>query len=378
MKERQILDERYVVLRPLGSGPTGTLYEAENLLLGKRVAVRMINPALARRPGVAERVLEKAREAAGLDHPNIAGLLDLGELEGTPYIVTEQLGGHSLEREIDANSSSSVNAACDLILQVLAALDYAHSNGVVHGALHPNNVLIAYPRPGVPWVKVTDFGLFQALEDAHGDGPHRAPVGGYRAPEYALNGEVDQRADVYSAAALLHALLHGAPPGIDVETSSHVPAELTRILTDALRANPRDRTDSAQTLANRLAPFAASSARPTEIHLSSPPSIRWMNSAQSGAHSLTLTTADGKTKALLRASLAPERASEAPFQHACVTESLLRNPRFPSDGASSWSKRWRVLRSNLGSHPTLGAAWLFALASVGAGIACALLAAWLQ
>jgi serine/threonine protein kinase len=378
MKEGQILDGKYVVVRPIGSGPTGNLYEAENLLLGKRVAIKMINPALARRPGVAERVLEKTREAAGLDHPNIASVLDLGELEGTPFIVTEQLSGHSLEREIDATGSSSVTGACDLILQVLAALDYAHANGVVHGALHPNNVLIAYPRPGVPWVKVTDFGLFQALEDVHGDGPHRAPVGGYRAPEYALNGEIDHRADVYSAAALLHALLHGAPPGVEAESSSHVPAELTRILADALKANPRDRIDSAQTLANRLAPFAQEATRITEIRLSSPPSIRWMNSWNPAAQPPIAISGMEGGSALIRGSLGPECSSEALFRHSCVSDSLLRNPRFPTNGASPWVKRWRSLRSNLASHPTVGAAWLFALASVGAGIACALLAAWLQ
>ncbi len=376
MKERQVLDGKYVVVRPLGSGPTGSLYEAENLLLGKRVAIKMINLELARRPGVAERVLSKAREAAGLDHPNIASLLDLGEVDGTPYLVTEQLGGHSLEREIDT-ASASVPAACDLILQVLAALDYAHANGVVHGALHPNNVLISYPRPGVPWVKVTDFGLFQALEDEHGDGPHRAPAGGYRAPEYASGANIDQRADVYSAAALLHALLHGVAPGSEAETSSRVPAELTRILADALRPNPRDRVESAQALANRLAPFAQESGRPTELRLSLPPSIRWVNGPPSAAQPISLVSAAvGGT--LLRASIGPECSSEISFNHACVTESLLRNPRFPSDGGSPWHKRWRSFRANLASHPNVGAAWLFALASVGAGIACALLAAWMQ
>jgi serine/threonine protein kinase len=379
VKERQVLDERYVVMRAMGSGPIGNLYEAENLLLGKRVAVTMVNPALARRPGVAERVLSKAKEAASLDHPNIAGLLDIGELEGTPYIVTEQLGGHSLAREIDGATPTSVSNACDLILQVLAALDYAHANGVVHGALHPNNVLISYPRPGMPWVKITDFGLFQAIQDVHGDGPNPAPVGGYQAPEYGTGAEIDLRVDVYSAAALLHALLHGVPPGIEAETSSRVPAELTRILAGALRANPRERTESAQTLATQLAPFAQESARPAEIRLSSPPSIRWINSSPPGSQSLALTS--GAAAASLRLggpSFAPESSTDAPFQHACVTESLLRNPRFPSDGASPWVKRLRSWRANLAAHPNVGAAWLFAVASVGAGIACALLAAWMQ
>jgi serine/threonine protein kinase len=377
VKERQVLDEKYVVIRQLGSGPTGTLYEGENLILGNRVAIKVIDPALARRPGVADRVLRKAREAANLDHPNIASLLDLGEFEGSPYMVTEPLGGHSLQREIDSGSGSAVTVACDFILQILSALDYAHAAGVVHGALHPNNVLISYPRPGVPWVKVTDFGLFRALEDTQGDGPHPAPAGGFRAPEYASNGEIDQRADVYSAAALLHALLHGVAPGKEAEASSRVPADLTRILADALRPNPQDRTPSAQTLANRLAPFAQEASRPAELRLSSPPSIRWVNngSPRNGAAELIALTGMARSRMAEVVAEAPMRSFARDMG---VSESLLRNPRFPNDHPSPWLKRWRTFRSNLTSHPHMGAAWLFALASVGAGIACALLAAWMQ
>jgi serine/threonine protein kinase len=378
VKERQILDERYVIVRPLGSGSVGTLYEAENLLLGKRVAVKWINPAMARRPGVAERVTAKAKEAAGLDHPNIASVLDIGEIDGAPYIVTEPLSGRTLEREIDEGSASNVAVACDLVLQILAALDYAHANGVIHGALSPHNVLISYPRPGVPWVKVTDFGLFQALEDMHGDGPHPSPAGGYRAPEYGQGGEVDLRADVYSAAALLHALLHGVPPGAEVESSSHVPHDLTAILGAALRPHPRERTESAEAFAKALAPFAQEPSRPVEIRLSSPPSIRFVNPARASQPLSLPANSAAAPVTLKRTSVGPECSSEVPFRHSCVTESLLRNPRFPSDKAASWSRRWRNLRVNLASHPNVGAAWLFALASVGAGIACALLAAWLQ
>jgi serine/threonine protein kinase len=389
VKERQVLDEKYVVIRQLGSGPTGALYEGENLLLGNRVAIKVVDPALARRPGVAERVLRKAREAASLDHPNIASLLDLGEFEGTPYIITEPLGGHSVQREIDARMRPTVAFACDLILQLLSALDYAHASGVVHGALHPNNLLISYPRPGMPWVKVTDFGLFQALEDTQGDGPNPAPAGGFRAPEYAVGGEIDQRADVYSAAALLHALFYGVPPGSEAESSSAVPAELTRAIADALRPNPRDRIGSAQGLANRLAPFAQESSRPTELRFSSPPSIRWVNQGPPSSTALAdpfALAASAIRMAPLDIERAPVEIEEVesslppPPRDVGVTESLLRNPRFPSDHKSSpWlRRRWRELRASLASHPNMGAAWLFALASVGAGIACALLAAWMQ
>lgn len=372
MKERQVLDEKYVVIRPLGSGPTGTLYDGQNLLLGSRVAIKMVDPALARRPGVAERVLQRAREAAGLDHPNIASVLDLGEWDGTPYIVMEPLGGHSLQREIDAQSRPGVMAACDLVLQVLSALDYAHAIGVIHGALHPNNVLISYPRPGVPWVKVTDFGLYQALEDVHGDGPHPAPGGSFRAPEYASGGDVDQRADVYSAAALLHALLHGVPPGAAAEPSSRVPLELTRLIAAATRPHPRDRIGSVEELASRLAPFAHEAPR-SEPRISSPPSIRWISAP---ASSSTMAALSGTVE---RRELAPATEQHPPEREPGVTDSLLRNPRFPSDRRSSpWSRRWRSLRTRLASRPHTGAAWAFAAASVGAGIACALLAAWMQ
>jgi serine/threonine protein kinase len=377
LKERQVLDDKYVIIRQIGSGPTGALYEGENLILGNRVAIKVIDPALARRPGVADRVLRKAREAANLDHPNIASLLDLGEFDGSPYMVTEPLGGHSLQREIDTGSGSSVMIACDLVLQVLSALDYAHASGVVHGALHPNAVSISWPRPGVPWVKVTDFGLFQALEDTQGDGPNPAPAGGFRAPEYARNITVDQRADVYSAAALLHALLHGVAPGSEAESSSRVPSELTKVLSEALKPDPRDRTPTAQALANRLAPFAQASSRPVELRLSSPPSIRWVNNGPPlAAPAPLMAFAGGMARS--KVTDPPGAAAALSGRDIGVTESLLRNPRFPNDRSSPWSKKWRALRSNLVSHPHMSAAWLFALASVGAGIACALLAAWMQ
>jgi hypothetical protein len=158
-----------------------------------------------------------------------------------------------------------------------------------------------------------------------------------------------------------------------------VPSELTEILGKALRANLRERTDSAQALAAELAPFAQEPARAVDIRLSGPPSIRFVNSQRVPPQPLSLPIhSHGAPVSLTRASVGPECISEAPFRHSCVTESLLRNPRFPSDNVSSWSKRWRSLRGHLASHPNVGAAWLFALASVGAGIACALLAAWLQ
>jgi serine/threonine protein kinase len=372
VKQRQILDGKYVVLGPLGEGATGQLFEAENLLLGKRVAIKAIRPELVRTEAAHERVRRMLRDAASLEHPNICGPLDLGEADGTPYIVTEMLSGESLRSEIDGPSQLSIPAACDFVLQVLAALDYAHANGVIHGALHPGNVIVVYPRPGVPWVKVTDFGLFQALEPTGTDSAED-----HLAPEK----EITPASDVYAAATLLFALLHGAPPRRDCEPpkGASIPAPLRLVLSAALEPDPQRRTASAQALASQLAPYTLELPGGSEFRLSLPaPSIRWIQgSIPSPSQRLSLRMPDTDASPAQDSTSSPEAKVASAYEHSLVTESLLRNPRFPSDRISPWGKRWRQLKTNLVSHPNMGAAWLFALASLGAGIACALLAAWL-
>lgn len=384
MRAGEVLDEKYAVVRRLGSGACADVYEAENLLLGRRVAVKVLRPELAGDAARREAFLQQGRLAARLEHSHIAAVLDLGEVEHGAYIVVEMLSGEALHSAVQ-RSGSSLPAICDLLLQVLAALEQAHAEGIAHGGLHPRNVFVVYPRPGVPWVKVTDFGLRCPLERS---GVARTELA-YLAPE-ARGRSSDARSDVYSAAALLYTLLAGeAPLAVSdvaeqlLQVNARLPRALVELIADGLCPDAARRIQSAATFAERLAPFAIEAApraslAPEALYAASLPSIRWMDPAPpiatgswgSAGTSLALASSRGS-------SIGPTCLSAQAVRDSCVTESLLRNPRFPESGGSA-GRHWRNLKTHFRARPNTGAAWALAVASVGAGIACALLAAWLQ
>jgi serine/threonine-protein kinase len=383
VRAREVLDEKYAVVRRLGSGACSDVYEAESLLLGRRVALKVLRTELAADPSQRQAFLAQGRLAARLEHSNIAGVLDLGEAEGQAYVVVEMLAGQSLQSEL-LRSGSSVPAVCDLLLQVLAALDYAHAQGLSHGGLHPKNVLVVHPRPGVPWVKVTDFGLRCPVDKS--DSAYVA----YHAPE-ARAGAPDERSDVYSAAALLYALLAGEAPrdGADIVhqllgSNPRMPRALAELIAEALRTDPARRLQSASEFSERLAPFAVegpiyASSSPDGLYSAALPSIRWANAeaplagaawGSAGARASLRVSSHGS-------SFGPSCGGPVAARDSCMTESLLRNPRFPESGGGA-GRQWRMLKTRFKDKPNTGAAWVLALASLGAGIACALLAAWLQ
>jgi serine/threonine protein kinase len=385
VRAREVLDEKYAIVRRLGSGACAEVYEAENLLLGRRVALKVLRAGLAGDAARREAFLAQGRLAARLEHSHIAAVMDLGEAQGQAYVAVEMLAGESLQSEV-RRSAPSLPGICDLLLQVLSALDYAHEQGVHHGALHPKNVFVVYPRPGVPWVKVSDFGLrCPSKSDAGARAEHA-----YRAPE-AHADTADASGDVYSAGALLFALLAGEPPARDADVvgqllavNARLPRALAEVVASALRTDPRQRLQSASEFAERLAPFAVEgsprvSIGPEALYSGSLPSIRWMNGEPPVAGSSW-----GSARASLSLALSSDGSSIGPtcqsplgVRDSCVTDSLLRNPRFPESGSGP-SRHWRLLKTRFRDRPNTGAAWVLALASVGAGIACALLAAWLQ
>jgi serine/threonine-protein kinase len=216
-----VVSGKYALHRLIGTGGAASVYEAENLLVGKRVALKRLSPALARVPALCSAFLAEARVAARVGHPNIADILDIGiDRDGLPYIVMELIEGETLEQIIARRGPLPVPYACELMLQVLAAVDAAHAAGIVHRDLKPANVIVAHPHPDQPKVKVLDFGIAQGLVEAEGQQVASIRWAGtplYMAPEQALGLEVDARADVYSASVMLYELLTGALP---YETSS--------------------------------------------------------------------------------------------------------------------------------------------------------------
>lgn len=375
MQERETLDGKYAILRSTGQGSSAVVYEAENLLLGRRVAIKHFRRGAMPPDVTAAEFVQKLRDVARLEHPNITGLQDMGLNDGRPYIVTDHLQGNELDREIEGSGAAGISAAGDLILQVLSALDCASEFAIHHGALHPGNVLVVYPRPGVPWVKVTDFGVTQALwrSSSQQQGPKTASP--YLPPEVHAGGASSFAADVYSAAALLYALLHGEPPDSinhGAETGgTRVPKPLAKAIREALQTDPAKRPTAAQF--GQTVASATQMGLPLTRGLSVPPSIRWVDGNNATPGSLRIY---GQAPSSTRDPIAMLESSAA--GHAALTESLLRNPRFPKSRRKGVGRQLQGLTRKLKSNPHLTAAWAFALASLVAGLTFALLATWLR
>ena len=141
----QVFDGRYKVVRKLGTGGMANVYLAEDQELGRRVAIKMLDDRHAQDEQFVERFRREAKNAAGLSHPNIVSIYDRGEAEGTYYIAMEYLEGRTLKELLVARGPTPIPVAIDYARQILAALGFAHRNGVVHRDIKPHNVV---GRPG--------------------------------------------------------------------------------------------------------------------------------------------------------------------------------------------------------------------------------------
>src|SRR5436189_5292971 len=203
-----LFDGRYRILRKLGTGGMAYVYLAEDEVLGRRVAIKILNDRHAGDDQFVERFRREAKNAASLSHPNIVSIYDRGEAEGTYYIAMEYLDGRTLKELIVARGPAPVNVAIDYARQILAALRFAHRNGLVHRDIKPHNVLVdAEGR-----LKVTDFGIARAGASQMTEAGSIIGTAQYLSPEQAKGAPVDQTSDLYSVGVVLYELLTGAVP----------------------------------------------------------------------------------------------------------------------------------------------------------------------
>jgi serine/threonine protein kinase len=338
-----VLDGKYALIRELGSGGTGTVYEAENLIVGKKIAIKLMNAdAFAERDSQARFVAE-ARAAARISHANVVDIHDLGiSRDGVPYIVMELLRGETLEGVIDTRGPLAPAYACELFLQVLAGLSAAHAQGIVHCDLKPANVLVTHPRPDRPLVKVLDFGIARGVEAAHNADLVVMGTPMYMAPEQVTGDPVDFRTDVYQACAMLFAMLAGTDP-FEANTTRDVmklvakgrpkdlqalvpelPSELVRVVRDGMAVKPRERIQSAEELAERLRPFVNA-----QHFVSLVPQDR-QGSGQPIPLIIGPGVADGSAPSSRPTSLASVIPVDMPrVNRVRITDSLLVSPRIP-------------------------------------------------
>ena len=209
----RVLGGRYALGRAIGTGASGTVYAAEDLDLGRHVAVKVLHEALAGDPVFVERFAQEARIVAGLQHPNILTVYDWG-VDGSAYLVTEYLAGGSLRSLLDTGRTLSHSQALVVGLDVCQALDHAHQMGVVHRDLKPANLLFSQDGH----LKVSDFGLASALaETSRTDIFVEGIVGTARfaSPEQAKGQPLDGRSDVYALALVLVESVTGHLPFVE-------------------------------------------------------------------------------------------------------------------------------------------------------------------
>ena len=203
----------YEVESVVGAGGIGILYRARQLRLDRPVALKLVEPGVARDPVVRERLRREARMVAALDHPNVVPLYEAGEEGGTVYVVTRWVEGTELGTLILEQGPLEPARAARIVAQIAAALATAHAKGLVHRDVKPSNVILTREDH----VYLTDFGLAKRAATAPGltaVDQMRGTVD-YVAPELIEGSEPDARSDVYSLGCVLFEMLAGEPPFAD-------------------------------------------------------------------------------------------------------------------------------------------------------------------
>src|SRR4051812_30510849 len=213
-----LISGKYRLLRLIGDGGMGSVFEARHEYLGTAVALKFLHPELAARPGLVARFLQEARLSASIKSHHIAHVTDVDQGEGgAAYLVMELLEGSSLQQILDREKVLPAPVALDYTLQILAGLEAAHAVGVVHRDLKPDNVFVV-STPRGPLVKLLDFGIAKLRRSEEFQEALTRPgvVMGtpeYMSPEQATSADsVDARADVYSVGAMLYEMLCGKRP----------------------------------------------------------------------------------------------------------------------------------------------------------------------
>jgi len=280
------VDGRYHVESILGEGGMGVVYRCSHTIIGKKVAMKVLRPDLARDPEVTERFLNEAKAASAIGNPHIIDISDFGQFpDGSTYFIMEYLAGTSLAKLLQGGNALDVGRILHIAAQLADGLAAAHAAGIVHRDLKPDNIFLTRHGSEPDFVKVLDFGIAKVSSGANATRLTRAgAVFGtphYMAPEQAAGQPVDQRGDVYSFGVILYEMVTGrvpfdadnlmailtqhlyrAPPPLSRPrpNGGEVPPGLEAIVLKCLSKHADDRYPNVEALAEDLEAFKAGRA----------------------------------------------------------------------------------------------------------------------
>src|SRR6266550_3013533 len=257
---------KYRILELLGEGAMGVVYKAEDSVLGRIVAIKVMNESIARQEDLRKRFLHEAQAAASLQHPNVVCIYDLGEQDGHLFIAMEFVDGVDLERLIELGEPMSLQARLDIIIDVLTGLAFAHKRGIVHRDIKPANIRIGEDGRA----KIMDFGVAHLASSSMTRTGSFLGTPSYMAPEQITEGKTTPAADIFAVGAILYQLLAQMKP-FDAPTLQNLffkiitekprplselmpglPPALDRIVQKAMAKDAAHRYTNALDMANEL------------------------------------------------------------------------------------------------------------------------------
>ncbi len=279
LEPRTVLDDRFVILSPIGQGAMGVVYKAEDRAYQRIVAVKMLHSSHICDEKSLRRFQREAQVISALDHPNIVQVYAIGvSREGLPYFVMEYLEGSSLCELFQSQAQVGHLRYLNIFIQALDALEHAHGRGVVHRDVKPRNIMLLECPGGQDLVKLVDFGVAKLLPEGDVSLQKLTQTGAlvgsplYMSPEHCRAGMLDARSDIYSLGCVMYEAVTGQPPFMDTVATKilqrhlseqpllfskcpvrfPVPPTLEAVIFRAMSKLPQDRYQSASEMAAEL------------------------------------------------------------------------------------------------------------------------------
>ena len=207
LTEGMFVGDRYEIVNKIGTGGMSDVYKAKDHTLGRYVAIKVLKPEFSEDVNFVTKFRTEAQSAAGLEHPNIVNIYDVGSENGMHYIVMEYVEGITLKTYIEKKGQLTFKEAVSIAIQVGRGIEAAHNKGIIHRDIKPQNIIISTEGK----VKVTDFGIARAATSNTISSVVMGSVH-YASPEQARNGFVDGKSDIYSLGIVMYEMVTGRVP----------------------------------------------------------------------------------------------------------------------------------------------------------------------